>query len=142
MLTSTTDPTLYKRHRYPNEIIAHAVWLYFRFPLSYRAVEALLAARGIQVSYETVRQWSLKCGPTYANQLRPRRPQTGDQWHLDEVFLKINGKTAYLGRAVDQYGNVLDILVTAKRDTQLPSAFSASCSKAVNTCRGSSSPTN
>ncbi len=84
MLTSPTDPTRYKRHRYPNEIIAHAVWLSFRFPLSYRAVAELLAARGIQVSDETMRQWSLKFGQTYANQRRHRRPQTGDKWHLDE----------------------------------------------------------
>src|SRR5947209_12662792 len=117
-MMTTTDPALYKRPRYPTTIIAHAVRLYFRFSLSYREVEELLAARGIQVSYETVRQWSRKFGQTYANQLRHRRPQTGDKWHLDEVFLKINGKMAYLWRAVDQYGNVLDILVTSKRDTQ------------------------
>jgi putative transposase len=118
-----TDPALYKRHRYPTEIIAHAVWLYFRFSLSYRDVEELLAARGILVSYETVRQWGLKFGQTYANQLRRRRPQPGDKWHIDEVFLKINGATRYLWRAVDQYGNVLDILVTAKRDKHAAKRF-------------------
>jgi len=99
------------------------VWLYFRFTLSYRDVEELLAARGIDVTYETLRQWSLKFGQTYANQLRHRRPQTGDKWHLDEVFLKINGKLTYLWRAVDQHGNVLDILVTSKRDKHAAQRF-------------------
>jgi putative transposase len=95
---------LYKRHRYPPEIIAHVVWLYFRFTLSYRDVEELLVARGIVVSYETIRQWCLKFGQLYANQLRRRRAQTGDKCYLDEVFLKINGVIQYLWRAVDQYG--------------------------------------
>src|SRR5215204_4300710 len=122
-MTPSTDPTLYKRHRYPTEIIAHAVWLYFRFPLSYRDVEELLAARGIHVTYETIRQWCRKFGQVYANQLRHRRPQPGDKWHLDEVFLKINGEISYLWRAVDQHGNVLDILVTSKRDAQAAKRF-------------------
>src|SRR3954468_23530576 len=103
MKTNTTSPN-YKGCRFPSEIISHAVWLYFRFSLSYRDVEELLAARGIHVSYETVRQWCLKFGQTYANQLRRRRPPTGDKWHLDEVFLKINGAICYLWRAVDQHG--------------------------------------
>ncbi len=120
---TTTDLTQYKRHRYPTEIISYAVWLYFRFTLSYRDVEELLAARGIIVSYETIRQWCLKFGQVYANQLRHRRPQTGDKWHIDEVFLKINGEIQYLWRAVDQYGNVLDILVTFKRDAQAAKRF-------------------
>jgi putative transposase len=119
----STDPALYKRHRYPTEIIAHAVWLYFRFTLSYRDVEEILAARGILVSYETIRQWCRKFGQVYANQLRRRRPQPGDKWHLDEVFLKINGEIQYLWRAVDQFGNVLDILVTSKRDAQAAKRF-------------------
>jgi putative transposase len=122
-MMTTTDPALYKRHRSPTAIIAHAVWLYFRFSLSYRDVEELLAARGIQVSYETVRQWCRKFGQTYANHLRRRRPPTGDKWHLDEVFLQINGQRQYLWRAVDQYGNVLDILVTAQRDTHAAKRF-------------------
>jgi putative transposase len=121
-MTRSTDPALYKRHRYPTEIIAHAVWLYFRFSLSYRDVEELLAARGINVTYETVRRWCLNFGQTYANRLR-RRPQPGDKWHLDEVFLKINGKLHYLWRAVDQHGKVLDILVTAKRDKHAAKRF-------------------
>ena len=106
----------YKGHRFPQEIICHAVWLYYRFSLSYRDVEELLAQRGIVVTYETVRQWCLKFGQQYANQLRRRRAKTGDKWHLDEVFLKINGKTSYLWRAVDQDGNVLDILVQSRRN--------------------------
>ena len=93
----TAPAASYKGHRFPAEIIAHAVWLYFRFSLSYRDVEELLAARGVQVSYETVRQWCRKFGQLYANQLRRRRPQTGDKWHLDEVFLKINGQIHYRG---------------------------------------------
>jgi putative transposase len=116
-------PALYKRHRYPAEIIAHAVWLYFRFTLSYRDIEELLAARGIVVSYETIRRWCLKFGQLYAHQLRRRRAQTGDKWYLDEGFLKIKGAIQYLWRAVDQYGQVLDILVTSKRDKQAAQRF-------------------
>src|SRR3712207_5737332 len=122
MQTTTPAPS-YKRHRFPQEIISHAVWLYFRFSLSYRDVEELLAERGIIVTYETVRQWCLKFGQEYANQLRRRRPKTGDKWHLDEVFLKINGKTSYLWRAVDQDGNVLDILVQSRRNKAAAKKF-------------------
>ncbi len=122
MITSP-DPDLYKRHRYPTEIIAHAVWLYFRFSLSYRAVEEILAARGIVVSDETVRQWCLKFGQLYAKQLRRRRPQPGDKWPSDEVFLGINGQIQYLWRAGNQHGNVLDIGVTARRDKQAAKRF-------------------
>src|SRR5260370_27029240 len=110
MKTNTTAPS-YKGFRFPSEIISHAVWLYFRFSLSFRDVEELLAQRGVVVTYETVRQWCLKFGQMYANELRRRRPKTGDTWHMDEVYLKINGKTHYLWRAVDQYGNVLDMRV-------------------------------
>ncbi len=106
----------YKRHRFPPEIIGHAVWLYFRFALSYRDVEELLAERGVILTYETVRQWCRKFGQTYANALRHRRSRPGDKWHLDEVFVSINGATHYLWRAVDQEGNVLDILVQSRRD--------------------------
>src|SRR3954463_6316872 len=106
----------YKRHRFPPEIIGHAVWLYFRFALSYRDVEELLAERGAIVTYETIRQWCRKFGQAYANTLRRRRPQPGDKWHLDEVFISINGVQHYLWRAVDQDGNVLDILVQPRRD--------------------------
>lgn len=119
----TTTPSPYKGFRFPVEIISHAVWLYFRFSLSYRDVEELLAERGIVVTYETVRQWCLKFGQQYANQLRRRRPKTGDKWHLDEVFLKINGQTSYLWRAVDQDGNVLDILVQSRRNKAAAKKF-------------------
>src|SRR5260370_13172488 len=113
----------YKGFRFPPEIISHAVWLYFRFSLSFRDVEELLAQRGIVVTYETVRQWSLKFGQMYANELRRRRPKTGDKWYMDEVYLKINGKTHYLWRAVDQNGNVLDILVQSQRNKHAAKRF-------------------
>ncbi|MFJ4980459.1 IS6 family transposase [Streptomyces coeruleorubidus] len=106
----------YKGHRYPVEVISHCVWLYHRFPLSFREVEELMLERGIVVSYETIRRWCGKFGQTYANALRRRQPQLGDKWHLDEVFIKINGEQRYLWRAVDQDGNVLDILVQNRRD--------------------------
>ncbi|MCY0936893.1 IS6 family transposase [Streptomyces sp. H34-S4] len=112
---STTPPS-YKGHRYPVEVVSHAVWLYFRFPLSFREVEELMLERGVIVSYETVRRWCLKFGQDYANALRRRRPRSGDKWHLDEVFVEINGEQRYLWRAVDQDGNVLDILVQNRRD--------------------------
>src|SRR5205085_2393808 len=88
----------YKRHRFPPEIIGHAVWLYFRFALSYRDVEELLAERGVILTYETVRQWCRKFGQAYANTLRRRRPRPGDKWHLDEVFIQINGVSGNKGR--------------------------------------------
>src|SRR6476620_10198026 len=106
----------YKRHRFPPEIIAHAVWLYCQFALSYRDVEELLAERGVIVTYETIRRWCRKFGQQYANTLRRRRPRPGDKWHLDEVFIQINGTQHYLWRAVDQDGTVLDILVQSRRD--------------------------
>ncbi|WP_456340005.1 IS6 family transposase [Streptomyces europaeiscabiei] len=106
----------YKGHRYPVEVISHSVWLYHRFPLSYREVEELMLERGIVVSYETVRRWCAKFGQTYANALRRRQPRPGDTWHLDEVFIKIHGEQKYLWRAVDQDGTVLDILVQNHRD--------------------------
>jgi len=106
----------YARHRFPPEIIQYAVWLYFRFPLSYRDVEDLLAERGIDVSYETVRRWALKFGQIYAQQLRKTRPCPDVRWHLDEVFVSINGKRSYLWRAVDSEGEVLEILVQSRRN--------------------------
>jgi len=106
----------YCRHRFPSEIIQHAVWLYFRFPLSFRNVEDLLAERGIDVSYETVRRWALKFGLGYARKLRRLRPRPDGRWHLDEVFTSINGKRMYLWRAVDSEGEVLDILVQSRRN--------------------------
>jgi putative transposase len=113
----------YKGFRFPAEIIAHGVWLYHRFPLSFREVEEMMLARGIVVSHETIRQWCHKFGQAYANGLRRRRARPGGKWHLDEVFIKINGKIHYLWRAVDQDGTVLDILVTSRRDTRAATRF-------------------
>ena len=113
----------YKGYRYPIEVIGHAVWLYHRFALSLRDVEELLIARGVLVSYETIRSWCAKFGPAYANQLRRRRARPGDKWHLDEVFVRINGTIHYLWRAVDQHGNVLDILVQPRRDATAAKTF-------------------
>jgi putative transposase len=116
-----TNP--YKRHRFPAEIISHCVWLYFRFCLSYRDVEELMAERGVMLTYEAVRYWCQKFGQVYADQLRRRRPRPGDKWHLDEVFLTIHGERHYLWRAVDQDGHVLDILVQRRRDKHAAKKF-------------------
>jgi putative transposase len=125
----STATASYKGHRYPLEIINHSVWLYFRFSLSSREVEELMLARGVVVSYESIRRWCAKFGQCYANQLRRRRPHPGDTWHLDEVFVKINGITHYLWRAVDQHGNILDVLVQSRRNAKAASGSSASCSR-------------
>ena len=117
------SPSLYYRHRFPAEIISHCVWLYFRFTLSLRDVEEMLAMRGVRLSYETVREWCLKFGQTYTNGLRHKSPRPGDRWHLDEVFLKINGRLHYLWRTVDQDGDVLDILVQSRRDKKAAKKF-------------------
>jgi putative transposase len=113
----------YKGHRYPGEIIAHCVWLYHRFPLSFREVEELMLQRGVVVSYETIRAWCAKFGQAYANGLRRRQPRSGDKWHLDEVFVKINATIHYLWRAVDQHGNVLDVLVQPRRNALAAKKF-------------------
>ncbi len=113
-----SKPVSYKRHRFPPEIIAHAVWLYFRFPLSLRLVEEMLLERGIVVSYETVRRWALKFGPAYARRLRRKTPSRHDIWHLDEVVVTVAGKKHWLWRAVDQDGYVLDEIVQDRRDTK------------------------
>src|ERR1700674_3042938 len=114
---------LYHRRRFPAEIISHCTWLYFRFCLSYRDVEELMAERGVAVTYETIRDWSQKFGGTYAKRLRSRARRPGDRWHLDEVYLSINGKLQYLWRAVDQDGEVLDILVQPRRNKQAAKKF-------------------
>ncbi len=116
-MTTPAVPS-YAGCRFPAEVISHAVWLYFRFPLSLRMVDELLAARGIIVSYETVRQWARKFGQVFANQTRRRLPAAGDTWHMDEVVIAISGVKHWLWRAVDQNGMVLDILVQSRRDTQ------------------------
>jgi putative transposase len=112
-----SQPVSYKRHRFPPQIIAHAVWLYFRFPLSLRLVEEMLLERGIVVSYETVRRWALRFGPAYARRLRRKTPSRRDIWHLDEVVITIAGQKHWLWRAVDQDGYVLDEIVQDRRDT-------------------------
>jgi putative transposase len=106
----------YAGYRFPPEVIDHAIWVYLRFTLSFRDVEDLLAERGIAVSYETVRRWVNHFRPMIAAQLRKRRPKPHATWHLDEVYLKIDGRMVYLWRAVDAEGEVLDVLVQSKRD--------------------------
>jgi len=108
----------YRRHRFPPPIIHHAIWLYLRFTLSYRDVEELLAERGLDLSYETMRRWVLKFGPVIARQLRRRRPRPSERWHLDEMAVRIAGKRMYLWRAVDHEGEVLDMLVQRRRDSR------------------------
>ena len=111
-------PLCYRRHRFPPEIIQHAIWLYLRFTLSYRDVEELLAERGLDISYETVRRWVLKFGPAIAQRLRRRRPRPSDRWHLDEMVVRIAGERMYLWHAVDHEGEVLDMLFRRRRDTR------------------------
>jgi len=113
---SLMDKLSYRCHRFPSIVIQQAVWLYFRFALSYRDVEDMLAERGIDVSYETVRRWALKFGGIIARKLRRGRPRPDGRWHLDEVFVSINGRQLYVWRAVDSEGEVLDILVQPRRD--------------------------
>ena len=108
--------SLYKRHRFPPEIIQHAVWLYYRFNLSGRDIEDLLAERGIAVSYESIRLWCIKFGTEYAKRLRRRHQGYGDTFFIDEVFVKIQGRQHYLWRAVDQDGEVVDVFLQARRD--------------------------
>ena len=117
----------YAGHRFPPEVIGHAIWLSFRFPLGLRMVEEMLAVRGILVSHETVRQWALKFGQGFANQIRRKLPRVGDKWHLDEVVITTAGKRHWLWRAVDQGGTVLDVLVRSRRTSGRPSACCASC---------------
>ncbi|MBY5482678.1 IS6 family transposase [Rhizobium leguminosarum] len=114
----TSSTISYKNHRFPPQIIARAVWLYFRFPLSLRLVEEMLLERGIVVSYETIRRWCRKFGAAYAKQLRRKKPSRKDIWHLDEVVISIGGQKHWLWRAVDQDGYVLDEIVQTRRDTK------------------------
>src|SRR3954468_12148784 len=109
-------PLPYRRHRFPPVVIQHAVWLYLRFSLSYRDVEELLAERGLDISYESVRSWVLKFGPAIARALRRCRPRPSDRWHLDEMVVRIAGRHMYLWRAVDHEGEILKILVQRRRD--------------------------
>ena len=115
--------SLYKRHRFPSEIIQHAVWLYYRFNLSCRDIEDLLAERGIDVSYESIRLWSNKFGPRYARRLKRRHQGYGDTFFIDEVFVKIQGRQQYLWRAVDQDGEVVDVFLQNRRDGKAAKRF-------------------
>jgi putative transposase len=108
----------YHRHRFPSVIISHAVYVYYRFAVSYRDVEEMLALRGVRVSYETIRRWCLKFGPRFAAEIRRRRPAPRDRWHLDEMHLRIGGRTYYLWRAVDADGMVLDIVLQERRNQE------------------------
>ncbi len=119
----TPEPATYPGHRFPAEVIGHAVWLYHVFSLSLRDVELILAERGITVTHESIRRWGLKFGADFARRLRRRRPRPGDTWHLDEVVLRINGVFHYLWRAVDQHGVVLDILVQGRRNATAAKRF-------------------
>jgi len=116
-------PDPYRGFRYPSDIINEAVWLYYCFSLSLREVELILAQRGVEVSYETIRQWSYRFGQDFANKLRRRRPRPGDKWHMDEVFVRIQGRQHYLWRAVDQDGAILDILVQSRRNAKAAKRF-------------------
>src|SRR5262245_3216583 len=113
----------YTNHRFPVEIISHAVWLYFRFCLSFRDVEELVLERGVIVTYEAIRKWCRKFGQPYASRLRRRRPRPGDKWHMDGVFLMIKGEHHSRWRAVDQDGSVLDLLVQRRRDKRAAKKF-------------------
>jgi transposase-like protein len=111
-------PLSYSGYRYPRDIIQRAVWMYLRFTLSFRDVEELLAERGIVVTYESIRRWVLTFGPAIARKLRARRPKPHGRWHLDEMCVRVGGKQMYLWRAVDAEGEVLDVLLQARRDTK------------------------
>ena len=113
-------PLTFKRHRFPPDVIRHAIWLYFRFTLSFRDVEEMLAERGIDLSYETVRCWTIKFGPQIAMNLRRRRPSPTPRWHLDEMLSTIGGEPIWIWRAVDDEREVLDLVVQKRRDTAAP----------------------
>src|ERR1700682_1394906 len=113
----TDNPLSYAGYRFPPDVISYAVWLYYRFPLSLRMVEELLAARGIDLTYETVRRWSVSCGLGIARRIRASALARGDKWHLDEVVVTINGKKHWLWRAVDQHGAVLGAGSACARDS-------------------------
>ena len=120
-MSASSNP--YRGFRYPAEVIEHAVWLYHCFSLSLRDAELILAARGVIVSYESIREWGLRFGRLFANTLKRRRPRPGDRWHLDEVFIRVRGKQHFLWRAVDQDGHVLDILVQSRCNTRAAKRF-------------------
>ena len=119
----TNSPNPYKGYRFPAEIISHCVWLYYTFPLSYRDIEKMMLYRGIEVTYESIREWCQKFGQQYANQLRRKRAYIADKWHLDEMVVTLKKQQYYLWRAVDSEGNVLDVLLQRHRDTQAAERF-------------------
>lgn len=114
---------MYSCHRFPGEIISYCVWLYYTFPLSYRDIEKMMLYRGIEVTYESIRNWCHKFGQQYAKQVRRKRPYLTNKWHLDEVVITIKRQQYYLWRAVDSEGNVLDILLQRQRDTKAAKRF-------------------
>src|SRR6266478_2824524 len=124
----------YRRHRFPPVVIQHTVWLYLRFTLSYRDVEELLAERGLDISYESVRSWVLKFGPMIARRLRQVRPRPSDRWHLDEMIVRIAGKRMYLWRAVDHEGEILDVLVQRRRERTMQQFKSARSAQRSSAC--------
>jgi putative transposase len=136
-----TDKPTYRGYRFPPDIISHAVWPYHRFCLSFRDVEDLLAERGITVSLESIRQWCLKFGAKYARTLKRRQGRLGDIWHLDELFVNIQGQRQYLWRAVDQDGDVIDILVQPRRDKGAAERFFRRLLRAKAANHGDWSPT-
>ena len=114
---------IYKRHRFPPDVISYAVWLYHRFNLSHRDIEDLLAERGVTVSHESIRLWCIKFGPAFARKLRRRHPGFGDTFYIDEVFVRIRGNQRYLWRAVDQDGDVVDVFLQDRRDARTAKRF-------------------
>lgn len=124
----TASPCVsYRRHRFSPEVISHCVWLYFRFQLSFRVVEEMMLAQGVNVSYESIRTWCSKFGQQYARAIRRQRTSSGDTWHLDEVYLRISSRIQYLWRAVDQDGQVINVLVQPRRDAQAATRFFKNC---------------
>jgi putative transposase len=134
------QPISYKRHRFPPEVIRQAVWLYYRFTLSLRDVEELLAARGIDVSYETIRCWTNKFGPAIAANIRQRRGSADSVWHLDEMVVRIGGKQMFMWRAVDKEGEVLDVLVQKRRNKAAALKLLRKLFKTKSSCPTQSGP--
>jgi hypothetical protein len=135
-MTPSATPNPYKRHRFSGEIISHAVWLYYRFSLSHRDVEELLFVRGIIVSYEAIRKWCRKFGQQYANQLRRRRPQPGDTWHLDEMSLTINKSAIICGGRSIRTAWCSTSWCSGGAISRRPISSSTSSSRGANTCHG------
>ena len=113
---------IYQRYRYHSSIISHCVWLYYRFTLSYSDIKLIMMKKGISVTYESIRYWSLKFGKIYAKRIKKTK-QYGDYVYMDEVFCKIQGKRVYLWRAVDQDGQTIDVLVQEKRNSNAAKRF-------------------